>query len=155
MFMDSLIIQQLKNKDQMPWNLLLLADPSREKIEKYVHDSDVYIALLKNQIIGVYVLTNLGSDVVELKNIAVDEKYQGQGIGKQLVLDVINRAKTNKAKRIEVGTGNSSLSQLALYQKCGFKIVGIDKGFFTRNYEQEIVENGIKCVDMIRLAAVL
>lgn len=150
--MDNVVIQQLKNKDQMPWNLLLLADPSRERVEEYIKDNDVYIALLNNKIVGVYVLINIARGVVELKNIVIDEGYQQQGIGKQLVLDAINRAKTNKAKRIEVGTGNSSLSQLALYQKCGFKIVGIDKGFFTRNYKQEIIENGIKCVDMIRLA---
>ncbi|MDP2637699.1 MAG: GNAT family N-acetyltransferase [Candidatus Levybacteria bacterium] len=150
--MDNLIIQKLKNKDQMPWNLLLLADPSREKVEEYLRNSSVYGVILHNEVIGVYVLVNITSDVTELKNIAVDKKYQGQGIGKRLVLDAVNRAKTNKAKRIEVGTGNSSLLQLALYQKCGFKIIGIDKGFFIRNYEQEIVENGIKCVDMIRLA---
>ncbi|MFT6735800.1 MAG: hypothetical protein ACJAS9_004014, partial [Polaribacter sp.] len=30
-------------------------------------------------------------------------------------------AKQSGAKIIEVGTGNSSLSQLALYQKCGFR----------------------------------
>ena len=152
MFMDNVVIQQLKNKDQIPWNLLLLADPSKGKVEEYLDNSIVYVATLNNKIIGEYVLTNITSGVMELKNIAVDKKYQGQGLGKQLVLDAINKAKNKKAKRIEVGTGNSSLLQLALYQKCGFKIIGIDKGFFYRNYKQEIIENGIKCVDMIRLA---
>ena len=150
--MDNLIIQKLKNKDHLPWNLLLLADPSREKVEEYIKDSNIYIALLNNKTVGVYVLTNITSDVIELKNIVVDKSHQRQGIGEYLVLDAISRAKDKKVKKIEVGTGNSSLSQLALYQKCGFEIIGVDKGFFTRNYRQEIIENGIKCVDMIRLA---
>lgn len=152
MFMDNLIIRQLKNKDQIPWELLLLADPSRKIIQEYLDKGELYIALMEDKIIGAYILVKISEDIIELKNIAVDEKYQGQGIGKQLVLNAISRAKTNKAKRVEVGTGNSSLQQLAFYKKCGFKIVGINKEFFTRNYKEEITENGIKCVDMIRLA---
>ncbi|MNW16937.1 putative N-acetyltransferase YvbK [compost metagenome] len=42
--------------------------------------------------------------------------------------------------------------QLYLYQKCGFRIVGVDVDFFVRHYEEAIEENGIPCRDMIRLA---
>lgn len=150
--MNNLIIQKLKDKKEIPWSLLLLADPSKKIIEKYIYDSDVYVSSINKEVVGVYVLINLSPDTVELKNIAVDEKYQGQGIGKQLVLDAISKAKRKSAKRIEVGTGNSSFSQLALYQKCGFRIIGVEKNFFTKHYKEEIIENGIKCIDMIRLA---
>lgn len=150
--MKSITIKKLENKEEIPWNLLLLADPSRELIEKYLPNSNIYLARIDNQIIGVYVLTPLTYNISELKNIAVDERYQGQGIGKQLVLDAIQKAREQGATRLEVGTGNSSLSQLALYQKCGFRIVGIKKDFFTKNYKEKIVENGIQCIDMIRLA---
>ena len=85
-------------------------------------------------------------------NIAVAEKHHGQGIGKILVLDAIQKAKDKGFKVIEVGTGNSSVGQLALYQKCGFRITGVDKDFFKIHYDEEIVENGIACIDMIRLA---
>jgi ribosomal protein S18 acetylase RimI-like enzyme len=53
---------------------------------------------------------------------------------------------------LEVGTGNSSIGQLALYQKCGFRITGIDYNYFIRHYDEPIFENGIPCRDMIRLA---
>ena len=75
-----------------------------------------------------------------------------RGIGKFLVKDAIKRAKGKGYKTIEIGTGNSSIGQLALYQKCGFRITGIDKDFFIRNYGEEIFENGIQCQDMLRLA---
>jgi N-acetylglutamate synthase-like GNAT family acetyltransferase len=150
--MNNLIIRQLLDKNLVPWNLLLMADPSRKIVQKYLDKGEIYIALLENKIIGEYILMKISKDVVELKNIAVDEKYQNQGIGKLLALDAISRAKAIKAKRIEVGTGNSSLGQLDFYKKCGFKTIGIDKGFFTRNYKEEIIENGIKCTNMIRLA---
>lgn len=150
--MNNLAIRKIKDKKEIPWNLLLLADPSKKIIEKYIYDSDVYLSYINNEVVGVYVLINLSLDTVELKNIAVDKRYQRQGIGKQLVLDAISKAKSKGVKRIEVGTGNSSFSQLALYQKCGFRIIGIEKNFFTKHYKEEIIENGIKCIDMIRLA---
>jgi len=149
--MNDLIIQKLNKQENLPWDLFLLADPSRKVIENYLANSEIYIAKMNEEIVGEFILINILKDVVELKNIAVAKNQQGKGIGKQLVMKAIRVSKENGAKRIEVGTGNSSLNQLALYQKCGFRITGIDKDFFTKNYPEKIVENGIKCVDMIRL----
>lgn len=114
----------------------------------------MYLAYENDELIGEYVVTEIAPKVFELKNVAVSKKFQGKGIGKQLVLDAIAKVKEKGATRIEVGTGNSSLSQLALYQKCDFRITGIEKDFFTKNYQEKIIENGIPCVDMVRLAIV-
>lgn len=150
--MMDLTITKLSDVHKAPMELLLLADPSEKTIEEYIQQGLVYIASVEGNVIGVYVLLKIASDVIELKNIAVKIRYQGKGIGKKLVLDAIKKAKGMGAKKIVVGTGNSSLPQLALYQKCGFEITGIDKGYFERNYSEEIIENGIKCVDMIKLS---
>jgi ribosomal protein S18 acetylase RimI-like enzyme len=91
-------------------------------------------------------------ETVELVNIAVSENEQGKGIGKQLVMDAIQISKMRGYKTIEVGTGNSSIGQLALYQKCGFRITSVDPDFFIRHYEDKIFENGIWCKDMIRMS---
>lgn len=139
-------------KEAYPMDLLLLADPSESLVKQYVERGECYIAEINEETVGVYVLLRTRSDTVELVNIAVAEHYHGQGIGKALVLDAIQRAKQQEYKIIEVGTGNSSIGQLALYQKCGFRITGVDKDFFKIHYDEKIVENGIVCVDMIRLA---
>ncbi|TKI53324.1 GNAT family N-acetyltransferase [Lysinibacillus mangiferihumi] len=99
-----------------------------------------------------YVLLPTRPDTVELVNIAVVEEKQSRGLGKLLVMNAIMIAKTKDYKIIEVGTGNSSIGQLALYQKCGFRIIGVDIDFFIRHYPEEIFENGIQCRDMIRLS---
>lgn len=52
---------------------------------------------------------------------------------------------------MEIGTENSSIKQLELYKKLGFEINSIDNDFFIRNYKEEIFENGIRSVDMIKL----
>ncbi len=146
-----MVIRELLIGEEPPYELLLMADPSIEMINKYLGKGECFVAEKGGQIIGVYVLLPIDSDKVELINIAVSENYQGRGIGKQLVLDAINTARKKGFKTIEVGTGNSSIGQLALYQKCGFRITGIDFDFFTKDYPEEIYENGIQCRDMIRL----
>lgn len=54
------------------------------------------------------------------------------------------------AHALMIGTGNSSLAQLRLYQRLGFRIVSIVPDFFA-NYPEPIYENGILCRDMVRL----
>jgi len=90
-------------------------------------------------------------ETMEIMNVAVHERLRGQGIGKKLVEDAIQVARELGVQSLEVGTGNSSIGQLTLYQKCGFRMEGVIKDFFTDNYEEEIFENGIQCRDMIRL----
>ncbi|MGM9986106.1 MAG: GNAT family N-acetyltransferase, partial [Bacillaceae bacterium] len=145
-------IRQLGKDEALPLHLLLLADPSEEIVMEYTKRGNCYIAIIEEKIVGVYVLIQTRPLTMELINIAVDEAYQGKGIGKLLVLDAINEAKLAGMKVIEVGTGNSSLSQLGLYQKCGFRITGVDKDFFKIHYKEDIFENGIQCIDMIRLS---
>lgn len=149
---DKLIITKLESNDCAPLELLLLADPSEKWIQKYLKTGEVYICTIDNQTIGVYVLISTKPKIIEIVNIAVDENFRGRGIGKSLIEHAKTIARKMGAEILEIGTGNSSLSQLGLYQKCGFRIVGIDKDFFKRNYEDKIIENGIECVDMIRLS---
>ena len=145
-------IRLLSDKENPPMDLLLLADPSPKMVEEYLKEGESYIAESENQLIGIYVLLPTRPETVEIVNVAVAEKYQSRGIGKLLVKDAIEKAKIKGFKTIEVGTGNSSIGQLALYQKSGFRITGVDKDFFIRNYDEEIYENGIQCQDMLRLA---
>lgn len=144
-------IRKLQHDEVPPYELLLLADPSREHIEAYIAEGECYIAEEKDGIIGVFVIVPLTKETVEIKNIAVHEDKQGCGIGKKLLLEAIKIAESNGYNFIEIGTGNSSIGQLALYQKCGFRISGVIKNFFIDHYEEVIMENGIQCIDMIRL----
>ncbi len=145
-------IRKLNKNEKPPIDLLFLADPSPKLIEEYLKRGECYIAEKNNKIIGVYILLPTKTNTIELVNIAVSEHEQGKGVGKQLIMDAIQKSTANGYKTIEVGTGNSSIGQLALYQKCGFRINCIDRDFFVRHYEEDIFENGIWCRDMIRLS---
>ncbi|WP_166242489.1 GNAT family N-acetyltransferase [Paenibacillus turpanensis] len=144
-------IRRLKAGESYPWSLLLLADPHREIVESYVSKGSCYVLQQEQEVIGVFVLLPTRPLTVELVNIAVAEAYQGKGYGKKLVLEAVRMARESGYKTIEVGTGNSSIPQLALYQKCGFRIIGVDLNFFQLHYPEPIMENGMVCRDMIRL----
>ena len=144
-------IYPLAQNADIPIDLLLTADPSEKMVREYISRGICYVAKENDLTIGIYVLLPTRPESIELVNIAVEVAVQGKGIGKQLIFHAIEMAKRQNYKTIEVGTGNSSIGQLALYQKCGFRINSIDRDFFTRHYDQLIYENGIQCVDMIRL----
>lgn len=147
-------IRRLAADEPVPMDLLLLADPSETLIRNYVTKGQCYIAetVMSFEVIGVYVLLPTKPATIEIVNIAVAEKLQNNGIGRELLYHAISNAQSQGYETIEIGTGNSSIGQLALYQKCGFRITAIDKDFFIRNYPEEIYENGIQCRDMIRLS---
>ncbi|MFT6045439.1 MAG: ribosomal protein S18 acetylase RimI-like enzyme [Arenicella sp.] len=129
--------------------LLLTADPDKKAVLAYLADSKLLVSRDKDKLAGVAVLVEQGGQF-ELKNIAVSTEYQGQGVAKLMIADIKRLAKDLGAKALWAGTGNSSLSQLALYQKCGFRMHEIDAGFFD-SYPEPIFENGIRCIDMVRL----
>jgi len=139
------------SKDNLPWDLLLLADPSRLQIEKYIYQSRIIALTRDAETIGVVVLWPRGQ-ATEIMNIAVATAFQGCGVGKILLGEARRLARSMGAHTLLIGTGNSSINQLALYQKVGFRIDSVDRDFFLRNYNEPIIENGIPCRDMIRLS---
>jgi len=90
--------------------------------------------------------------MIELMNVAVLERYQGLGIGKELVSNAIIEARNLGYKTIEVGTADIGKMQIALYKKCGFTEKEVWKDFFIKNYAKPILDNGKLCKDMIRLS---
>jgi len=146
-----ILIRQLGKSEAIPYELLLDADPSIAAIEKYLGNSENYVAVLKGKVIAIVALYLLNKDTFEIKNIAVEERFQGNGIGKLLLRTVTQIATDKGAKDIIIGTSNSSIGQLYLYQRNGFEITDIRFNFFLDNYREPIFENGIQCRHMIML----
>lgn len=144
-------IKLLTDKSLYPYDLLLLADPSIEAIKQYLSQGECYIASIQQEILGVIILQKTKNFTFEIKNVSVSPKYQKKGIGSKLISYCILQAKAKHAKQIEIATGNSSIYQLALYQKLGFKIQSIQKNYFLKYYPNPIFENRIQCTDKIIL----
>ncbi|WP_243459635.1 GNAT family N-acetyltransferase [Metabacillus bambusae] len=138
-------------QEPAPFELLLEADPSLEKVEANLKTGTTFIAENNHEIIGIIIVVPLGEIVDEIVNLAVRKDFRGNGIAKQLIEFAVENSKDKGKIEMLVGTGNSSLDQLALYQKCGFRIFAIKKDYFIDNYNEVIIENGIRCMDMIML----
>ncbi|MCD2248219.1 GNAT family N-acetyltransferase [Listeria marthii] len=142
------------NKSQpVPLHLLLEADPSAKQIATYFDKSHVFQLVHADNIIGIVCLLPLNEQQLEIMNIAVSSEYRNQGIGKQLLEKAVDYAVQNHFSEIIVKTGNSSIDQLAFYQKNGFRIQQIMPNYFVEHYpDQTIIENGIACLDQIILS---
>lgn len=151
----TLEIELLANNNEAPFELLQLADPSIQQINQYLKDGSCYLAKLNSETIGTFVLHSISPDSIEIKNIAIHPAHQGKGWGKQLLQQATEICRKNGYQKLVIGTGNSSINQLILYQKMGFEIRRIKENFFLENYDDPIFENGIQCKHMIVLEKVL
>ncbi|MDC1162082.1 GNAT family N-acetyltransferase [Tenacibaculum sp.] len=144
-------IELLSENQPIPYNLLKLADPSVIQIDSYLKSGTCYIAKIQSEIVGVIILNSIDTTKTEIKNIAIKESEQGKGLGKKLLRYVEQVCRETGYKSLLIGTGNSSIGQLALYQKEGFELDKIKKDFFLNNYSNPIYENGIQCKHMLLL----
>jgi ribosomal protein S18 acetylase RimI-like enzyme len=89
--------------------------------------------------------------VAELRNVAVAEQLQGQGIGTRLVNATLFVLAQKGIRRAVVGTASSGVRQLAFYQRLGFRLSHVERDYFSaaRGYPGDLSENGIPSRDMV------
>ena len=77
-------IKEIKENKKQFLSLLLLADEQEDMIDKYIDSGDMFI-LDDNGVKAECIVVKLNENEYELKNIAVNPEFQGQGYGKQLI----------------------------------------------------------------------
>ncbi len=127
--------------------LLLEADPSRAMIDKYLEDGELYALLANGQTAGVAVIATREDGNMELKNLAVVQALRGRGYGEKLVRHMVKLCAT-RSDALYVGT---SPANVGFYERLGFEKAYVEKGFFTNNYPEPIMEDGKVLTDMIYL----
>ena len=74
-------------------------------------------------------------DEAHLISIAVGEANQRQGVGHQLLTAALELAREKAAIMMALEVRVSNTSAQALYEKFGFKRVGVRRGYYTDNHE--------------------
>lgn len=128
--------------------LLLVGDVSEEMISRYLDRATLYAARLDDRLVAVCAVTDESPSLVEIKNLAVSADMRRRGIGRAM-LSYVERL--NRGKTIQLGTGETP-STLRFYRGCGYRETHRVPGFFTRNYDHPIIEEGVTLRDMIYLA---
>ena len=139
---------KIENNKKRYIDLLLLGDEDEKTIDKYLERGEMYI-LDDNGIKAECVVTDEGSKILEIKNIAVSPKFQKQGYGKKLI-EFITEKYSENFSVIQAGTGDSPLT-IPFYEKYGFRKSHIVKNFFIDNYKNPIYEEGVQLIEMIYL----
>lgn len=145
-------IKELKENKKHLMSLLLLADEQEDMIDRYLESGTMYV-LDDDGIKCECVVTDEGSGVIEIKNLAVYPECQRKGYGRAMI-DFIAEKYKGQFSVLQVGTGDSPLT-VPFYEKCGFVRSHRVKNFFTENYDHPIFECGIQLVDMIYLRRIL
>lgn len=127
---------------------LLLADESELIIDEYINTGELYAISVLKTTIGACLFTFPDQQTVEIKNVAIIPSYRRRGYGKQMIHKAFLMFKKRKFRRMIVGTSNSSIENIAFYQKAGFRFHSIKKDYFL-HYPEPFYENGIQGLDMI------
>lgn len=129
--------------------LLLLGDEQESMIDRYLERGDMFILRSdKGDVRAECVIVREKAGIYELKNIAVDPKYQRRGYGRELIARIFQEYPDCEA--LYAGTGDSKRT-LSFYKSCGFTEVWRVPDFFIRHYDHPIYEDGIQLRDMIYL----
>ena len=139
--------QIFQNKNEY-LSLLLLADESEEMLDKYLDSGDMFVFSENGAVVGECVVL-AENGVCELKNLAVMPACQRRGYGRRIV-DFVCERYADRYDALTVGTGESPRT-MGFYHSCGFRECGRIPDFFTRHYDHEIVEDGVKLRDMVLL----
>jgi ribosomal protein S18 acetylase RimI-like enzyme len=138
-------IKKVKDNKKQYMNLLLEADPDENIVNKYINKSDMYIIVENEKAVCEIVITEVNQDECELKNIATLKEHRGKGYAQKLIEYVFNEYK-EKYKRMIVGTTEN---MIPFYVLNGFtKYHHTVKNFFVDNYDKEIWDGDLHCIDM-------
>lgn len=113
-------------------------------------DCDTYTAHVGERLVGAAIIDRSAGRDPEILYIGIDEAFRRRGHGREL-LGYLTAEAAAAGHRLIVGTGNSSLDNIAFYQRCGFRMDAIKRDYF--DYVQPpVTEFGIELRDMIVFA---
>ena len=127
--------------------LLLLGDEQESMIDRYLEAGELYVLREGESALAVCVVTRPAPDTAEIKNLAVDPRFQRRGLGRRMV-DFVAAAYAERCSRLLVGTGDSPLT-VPFYRSCGFRESHRVANFFTDHYDHPIFEAGRQLVDLV------
>lgn len=99
------------------------ADYDVTDIGKFYFNDNGWFQVVENnnEIIGSVGVYKIDETKCELRKMYLYSEYQGQGIGKQLMENALNKAKSLGYKKMELQTNSLLCKALPLYNKYGFK----------------------------------
>lgn len=115
-----------------PWSREALAQ------ELSVECAVFYAALINDAVVGYVGMHNICNEGY-ITNIAVDAEHRRNGIAKALINKLFEYAKINQLEFISLEVRVSNDAAIRLYEKTGFKAVGVRKRFYSNPTEDAVI----------------
>ncbi|MFI7468826.1 GNAT family N-acetyltransferase [Nonomuraea sp. NPDC049646] len=134
--------------------LFALAEDSPVQLDSYLDLGRVLVARSGEEIVGHLQLIDTGRPgEVEIKNMAIREDLQGQGIGTRLVRAATDLVAGEGGTTLVVATAAADIGNLRFYQRQGFRMRAIERDAFTpaTGYPAGLVIDGIELRDRVWL----
>ena len=93
-------------------------------------NSKIIAAKLNDEIIG-FASLSIVLDIAEITNIVVKKAFRGKGFSVLLLQELINIAKKNNCKYINLEVNSNNIVAINLYKKFKFKQVGFRKNYYS------------------------
>ena len=128
---DILVVEKLSFS--IPW--------SRDSFEKEITDNNlaIYLVAKVNEkavgYIGMWKVLNEG----HITNVAVHPEFRHQGIGDQLVSELLSLCVNENIDLVTLEVRKSNQNAIKLYEKHGFVAEGIRKAYYQDNKEDAII----------------
>lgn len=125
--------------------ILLEADPDEEIVKKYLSYGDLFVLEEDGEAVCVAVVVKFDDNTCELKNIATAPQSRGKGYAGKMIKYLFEEYK-DKYEMMIVGTTEN---MIPFYVLNGFnRYHHTVKNFFVDNYEEEIWDGDLHCIDM-------
>lgn len=119
-------------KGTSPWTL--------EQIENTLaaQSSLILYASIDQKIVG-FIMASEDIQLIDIFIVVVDEAYKKQSIGTQLFEYLIRYGSEKEIEAIVLETRKSNIPAIKLYQRVGFKEVGMRRAYYSSPIEDAIV----------------
>lgn len=115
-----------------PWAKSAFESELHNKLAKY------YLLEIDGDLVG-YGGVWLILDEGHITNIAIDTSFRGLGLGYYMVSHMMSLMKAEGIKSVTLEVRASNVAAIKLYEKCGFEVAGVRKGYYQNNGEDALI----------------
>jgi len=117
-------------------------DPWSEKMfesELHLDFSNFFVMLYSGEIIGYVCFWDIQNEA-HLTNLTVRKQFRGKGLGSKLLSYALERAVPLNDRKIFLEVRVNNLAAMRLYDKFGFKQIGIRKKYYSNRDDALVME---------------
>jgi ribosomal-protein-alanine N-acetyltransferase len=92
----------------------------------------------EEKVIGYLIYWKIG-DEAQISNVAVHPDWRGQGIGERVIREILELMKKQGVRYVVLEVRPSNQVARYLYNKLGFEVIGVRKGYYKNPPENALI----------------